>query len=533
MKSDCQLEYISIAETGSFSALVNDYLCQNENLNPFFQFAPDDTGIKEAIALRTRFPVDRKVLVQCIRRQYEGLNIGETLERNINLLSASDTFTVCTAHQPNLMGGYLYFIYKIMHAVKLAQYLKEQYPENNFVPVYYIGSEDNDFEELSVFRYAGKKFQWRSQQQGAVGRMHTGELKTLLNDLFTLLGPPGQEAIALKELLLKAYQEQKTIAGAIRVLVHLLMGKYGIVVIDSDDAGLKRLFIPVVLKELLEPAAYKLVSDTSARLAEKYQVQAFVRPVNFFYLKDNIRERIEKSGDQWQVLHTGIRFNEAQLTGEIHAHPERFSPNVILRGLFQETILPNVAFIGGGSEVAYWLQLKSAFGHYGTFFPTLILRQSVLWIPPEGSRLMHKLGFDLRDIFTKTTSLQTGYVQSHNREALDISGPAEALEQALALLKKKAADIDPTLSGSADAVIAKVNRQLEALNRKMVRALKRKSSVQLDRIARLRALLFPNESLQERYDSFLQYYIDVGEDFFEILLKGIQPFGGRFLIVQC
>lgn len=533
MKSDCKLEYISIAETASFSALVNDYINRNNAVDPFFSFTPDDVGIKEAISRRAQFPVDRTTLVRCIRKQYEGLEMGEAVRRNIELLSEPDTFTVCTAHQPNLMGGYLYFIYKIMHAVKLVQHLKQQHPEHHFVPVFYIGSEDNDFEELSVFRYSGKQYRWYSSQQGAVGRMQTKELKPLLDELFKHLGPPGSNVIALKELLLKAYSEQDTIADATRVLVHLLMGQYGIVVVDPDDADLKRTFRSIAWKELTEPVAYRLVSATSKQLSERYQAQAFVRPVNFFYLKDQVRERIEKQDDHWEVVHTGFRFNATQLEEELDRHPERFSPNVILRGLFQETILPNVAFIGGGSEVAYWLQLRSLFEHYGIFYPALILRQSVMWVPGEAEKLMRKSGVELKDIFAKTSRLQTQYTVAHHREALDISEATLALEQAVKAMKEQAMAIDPALSRSADAVLTKMNYQVDVLKRKMLRAAKRKDADQMNRISRLRALLFPEERLQERYDSFLQYYIDMGEDFFELLLEGTQPYGGRFLTIRC
>lgn len=532
MKSDCKLEYISIAETASFSALVNDYINRNNAVDPFRAFSPDDAGLNAAIARRAQFPVDRETLVRCIRKQYEGLETGEAVKRNIELLLEPDTFTVCTAHQPNLMGGYLYFIYKIMHAVKLAQHLKRQHPENNFVPVFYIGSEDNDFEELSVFRYSGKQYRWSSSQKGAVGRMDTKELKPLLDELFKHLGPPGSSTIALKELLLKAYGEQKTIADATRVLVHLLMGQYGIVVVDPDDAELKKSFRTIAWKELTEPVAYRLVSETSQQLSERYQAQAFVRPINFFYLKDQIRERIEQQDNHWEVVHTDFRFNARQLEEELDQYPERFSPNVILRGLFQETILPNVAFIGGGSEVAYWLQLRSLFEHYHVFYPALILRQSVMWMPEEAEKLMSKLGLELRDVFVKTAQLQTQYTAAHQEAALDISETDRALEQAMQAMKEQALAIDPALMRSADAVITKMNYQVDVLKRKMLRAAKRKDADQMNRISRLRALLFPGEHLQERHDAFLQYYIDAGEDFFELLLEGTQPYGDRFLTIH-
>ncbi|RYZ17611.1 MAG: bacillithiol biosynthesis cysteine-adding enzyme BshC, partial [Sphingobacteriales bacterium] len=352
--------------TTFFSPLNVDYLAGNEQLRAFAAFSPDDDGLDQAIVQRKQFPVDRKVLTDVLQKQYSNYSLRKEVSDNIALLADENTFTVCTAHQPNLMTGYLYFIYKIIHAAKLAQHLRARHPERNFVPVFYVGSEDNDLDELSVFRFNGIKFRWQTEQTGAVGRMSTKDLQPLLQQLTALVGPPGEQAEHLKDVILTAYNSNHTIAEATRYIVNEFLGQYGVVVIDPDDADLKRAFIPILKQELLQPVANELVQKTSAALNENYTAQAFSRPINLFYLKDDIRERIERTESGWKVLRTNIHWDEAAMLKEVENYPERFSPNVILRGLFQETILPNVAFIGGGSEVAYWLQLKPVFEHYHT-----------------------------------------------------------------------------------------------------------------------------------------------------------------------
>lgn len=532
MKSDCNCSYISLKETGYFSSLVTDYIDQIPDLQPFYRFAPNDDGLRQAVLERKNFPVNREVLVNVLKKQYENLEPCQLVAENIELLQHENTFTVCTAHQPNLMGGYLYFIYKIMHAVKLAQHLKSQHSTNNFVPVFYIGSEDNDFDELSVFRYGNKKYKWQAELQGAVGRMHTDSLKALLDELFKTLGPPGIHLDTLKEIITTAYQQQKTIAEATQYLVNALLGQYGVVVINPDDAALKRIFIPVIKEELLQPKAFELVQKTSEELERHYKAQAFAREINLFYLKDNIRERIEKVGENWKVLNTDIVFSEKNLLEEIEANPERFSPNVILRGLYQESIFPNVAFIGGGSEVAYWLQLKSLFEYYKVFYPAIIVRQSALCISADAKRRIQQLDYSHQDIFIKKDLLQDEFVKNNAAGSLTLDTASSSMEKLIDGIKQKATEIDATLAGSAEAASSKINYQLKILEKKMFRAVKRKMDVELNRIATLRQTLFPEENLQERYDSFLQYYLSDGSSFFDCLLQGTLPYGDRFLIME-
>lgn len=523
---------ISHQATTFFSPLNVDYLAGNERLRSLAAFAPDDEGLKRAIAARQQFPVNRKVLVEILKKQYTDYPLRQEVSDNIELLLQENTFTICTAHQPNLMTGYLYFIYKIIHAAKLAQHLKATHADKNFVPVFYIGSEDNDLDELGVFRFNGIKFRWGTEQTGAVGRMTTDDLQPLLQQLTALIGPPGEHAEHLKDVILTAYHKNNNIAEATRYIVNAFLGKYGVVVIDPDDAELKKLFIPVLRQELLQPAANGLVQKTSEALNKDYTAQAFSRPINLFYLKDDIRERIERTEDGWKVLRTNIHWNEEEMLREVDTHPERFSPNVILRGLFQETILPNVAFIGGGSEVAYWLQLKPVFDHYRIFFPALILRQSVLWIDQHSASLQRKAGLTDEELFQPSEKLVRSFVFKHTHKDLQMEDIRMQMNNIFEQVKIKAVNIDVTLSDSAEAALTKMKHQLDTMEKKMIRAEKRNMAEQLSQIYKLKTRLFPNESLQERYDTFMPYYLEQGETFFDNLMQATLPYGEQFLMIR-
>ena len=529
--ADCTAHYLPIQNTGYFSSLIKDYLEAAPALRPYYVFAPDDEGMKEAIRSRAAYPVDRNALTAVLREQYAHLEVNDAVARNIELLEQDNTYTICTAHQPNLMSGYLYFIYKIIHAAKLARHLSAQHAESNFVPVFYIGSEDNDLDELSIFRYEGKSYRWNTTQTGAVGSMHTEDLQELIADLFRVLGPMGVEEQELKRIILTAYGGGHTIAQATRILVNELLGFLGIVVLDANDARLKKAFIPVMKEELLQHTAQQVVTQTSESLNEAYTAQAFVRPINLFYMKEGLRERIERKDDQWFVLNTDVVFDEAQLMQEVEQHPERFSPNVILRGMYQETILPDVAFIGGGSEVAYWMQMKDLFAHYKAFFPTIVLRQSAMIIGPKSLAMQQKLNLSLEELFLKTEPLIDNYVAQYGDDSWNVN----ALQQQVETLEQdtidQLADLDGQLHLSAEAVFTKIKKQVEVLEKKVRKAAKRKMADRVQQIQQLKEHTFPKDSLQERYDTFMPFYLQYGQSFFEALYEHTDPYGKEFLVL--
>ena len=233
-------QHISYHQTASFSKIVTDYLNAAETLKPFYSQPPSLEGIKAKLEERKNFATNRAVLVEVLKEQYAGLEVSPAIQQNIESLLSANTFTVCTAHQPNLFTGPLYFIYKILHAIKLAAYLKQNLPGYNFVPVYYMGSEDADFAELNHTYVDGKKLEWKKEQKGAVGRMIVD--KTLIQLIDELEGQliveeKGAEVIGL---LRKAYVNGKTIQSATFELLNELYGNYGLIVLIPDHPVLKK-----------------------------------------------------------------------------------------------------------------------------------------------------------------------------------------------------------------------------------------------------------------------------------------------------
>ncbi len=498
--------------TASFPKIILHYIGQKKELEPYYSFPPSLNGIQQAVQKKQDQKPDRNLLVEVLSQQYNDIDKTDAVIKNISALQSSGTFTVCTAHQPNLFTGPLYFIYKILHAIKLANYLKEQLPSFHFVPVFYMGSEDADFEELNHFTVEGKKYEWATDQKGAVGRMLIDKkIIDLIDELALQIGvePHGIEFI---NLLRESYQDGVTIQSATFKMINRLFGNYGLIVLIADDARLKKIMTPVFQDDLFKEEPSSLVEGTCKRLREHYTVQAYPRNINLFYLKNDIRERIIKTGNSFAVYNTDVRFTQQELKLELDNYPERFSPNVILRGLFQEMILPNVAFIGGGGELAYWFQLKDLFTHYAVPFPVMILRNSFLIIENQAKHLIDKLGISTEQIFTSPLEILNTIIEKEGKKP-QLNGELDQLFFVYEELKKTVSTVDTSLVKHIEALKVRSGNQLKEVEKKMLRTERKKHEAEKRQIAKLRQQLFPKNVLQERVENLSSFYARQGHDF--------------------
>ncbi len=286
--------HLPIHQTGYFSRIITDYVDQADALRPFFAHPPNGEGLRQALEVRKNYPVDRAVLVSALRDQYQHVPATAPVSANISALANENTFTVCTAHQPAIFTGHLYFIYKILHTVRLASWLKTQHPEFDFVPVFYMGSEDADLDELGNIYLGGEKLVWETRQTGAVGRMKTKGLDKLLYRIEGELSvkPFGPSLITL---LKECYLESPDIQTATFRLVHRLFGQYGLIVLIADLAAFKKEMIPVFEDDLFNRRPAAIVGETIAQIPDHYKVQANPATSNLFYLKDVSCSRPDRS----------------------------------------------------------------------------------------------------------------------------------------------------------------------------------------------------------------------------------------------
>ena len=532
---------IPYSATGVFSALVNDYISGIGTARDYVPYAPDMEGIKKAIQERKFSATQRQVLVSVLENQFHLLGTikdekntaaFEKVQANIGLIKNDNCFAVTTAHQPNLFTGPLYFFYKIIHVIKLAAELKAQFPENDFVPVYYMGSEDADLAEVGSYNIDGAKHQWKTKQTGAIGRMLVDDhLLQLLQNLegYWTVKPDGKEALSI---IKAAYKKGNTINEATLQMVHLFFGKYGLVVVQPDDAKLKSLFMEVMQKELTTQFSHTAIQPTLKSLSENYHVQSEGRAINLFYLKDATRNRIEKTGELFSVVDTNIQFTQAEIIQELQAHPDRFSPNVILRGAYQETIIPSVVFVGGGGELAYWMELKNVFEQAGVDYPVVILRNSFLFINEKQTKQWSSLEFNTEALFNSIPDLELAFVKKQSVENLALTEHIASLSELYKAIQQDVIKIDASLGDHALNLSVQAQKKLAVLEKKMVRAEKRKQHTSLARIHSIKLELVPDNNLQERVENFSKWVGDYGWSWVEGILNNSNSVDPGFTIIH-
>lgn len=517
-----QPKKIPLADTKAFSSFFLDYIEQKNSLKPFYNRFPLIENFKEQISDKSKsFPSDnRQILTSTLHKQYKDITVTEQVKTNIEALSDPKTFTVTTGHQLNIFTGPLYFIYKIITVINTCKELKSKYPEYNFVPVYWMASEDHDYDEIKYFRLYGRKYVWETDQKGAVGRFSTKGLEQVLNQL------PGDV-----QIFKDAYLKNRKLSDAVRHYVNTLFGQQGVISLDADDAELKGLFKEVIKKDVIECSTIKVVEDTNQQLNElNYKTQVFCRDINFFYLEDNVRSRIEKKDGLFHVLDTSISFTEKQISDLIEREPEKFSPNVILRPLYQEYILPNLAYVGGPAEVIYWLQLKKVFDQFQIPFPILMPRNFAMVMEHQVNRKFEKTGLEVNQLFEHKNFLFNHWVLKHSKHNLTVGYERTTVSEIFSKLQQRAETIDKTLGPFVGAEGKRALNSLEKIERKLLRAEKRVQSDKLRQIESVKDTLFPNGSLQERTDNFLNFY-QQDPAFISHLIRNFNPFDFQFNIL--
>jgi bacillithiol synthase len=517
--------------TGYFSRIITDYLNGNEFLKDFYEHPVTYSGIEAAIRQREKFPTDRSLLVKSLTTQYSGVPIQDAVKRNLESLSDENTFTVTTAHQPAIFTGNLYFIYKILHSIKITETLSARYTNRHFVPVFFMGSEDADLDELGNIYLDNEKITWDTNQTGAVGRMNTTGLEKIIQRIEGEFAgyPHGLELISL---LKDCYLHSENIQRATLKLLNQLFGTYGLIVLIPDSHLLKSTMREIFKDDLTIHLPYDIIQKNLLNLTREYPVQANPREINLFYLNDSIRERIELKDGRYYINNSSIHFSTEEMEEELTNFPERFSPNVILRGLYQESILPNIAFVGGGGEMAYWLEFRPLFKHYLVPYPVLILRDSFLLVKKNWNSKIEKAGLSSVDFFKPEEKLMEDFVRRSSSHQLNLDAQMNEMRGFYKSLKNISGTIDKTLEQHVDKLEAQALQKLEELEKKILRAEKKNHEEVRRKIHEIRESLFPMDNLQERIDNFIPWYAEYGKTFLQIIYQHSLILEQEFVILE-
>lgn len=502
----------ALKTTGLFSSLFEDYINQSLQVTPFYNEHISKQDFTNYFKKNKFDYLNRLVLVKALQFQTNLVsNTSSTSLANIQLLENHNTYTITTGHQLCLFTGPLYFIYKIASTINLCKSLKENFSDKNFVPVYWMASEDHDFEEINHANVFGKKVIWNSNQKGSVGEFSTEGLQEVITELKTILGD-NEKAKELVTVFETAYTEHTNLADATRYLVNELFGDYGIVILDGNDLELKQLFKEEFKKDIFENTSYKLVSETIIELQKNYSAQVSPREINIFYKEKGLRERIEKQGERFVVLNTEISFAKEEIEKLIENHPEKLSPNVVLRPLYQQKILPNIAYVGGPGELAYWLEYKTMFNGYAIHLPILMPRNFVMILDKNSQNKLQKLNLTIEDAFKDGEELVKQFIKTQHND-INLEEAKNQLAAIYASINETVSNIDKTLIGTTEAEKQKAVNGVSTIEQKINRALKQKSETDVNQIWSIKEKLFPKGTPQERYDNFSMLYTKYGKDF--------------------
>lgn len=500
---------IDFRSLSGFSRLYLDYVNGLPELETLYDFRPDQKGYDYAIRRGQASGINRVVLSEILAKQYAVH--PDILPKNLlEKLATPNSCTVTTGHQLCLAGGPAYFVYKIASVAQLAEKLSKMY-NATVVPVYWMATEDHDVEEIRSVTMFGKKVTWNTAQEGAVGRLNTNDMGPFIEELAGLLGSSPQ-ALEISSALKRIYAPGKTLAVATREFVHWLFGD-AIVCIDPDDAELKKAAANIFVDDLTNHSAEKLVQETSSFLANKrYDLQVNPRAVNLFHLDGTSRKRIEAATEA--------------LVEEAKTHPENFSPNVVLRPVYQQVILPNVAYVGGPGELVYWLQYKRMFEHYRVPFPVLQPRYFAMQVAQKDSEWMHKNRVTVHELVSDFDEALKKKLADRAGEELSLENEQEVLTLLRSTVAEKASRADATLRAFAEAEMKKAGDALKVVEVRMMRAIKQREEVFASQFKKLRDKVLPENVLQERVENFLSLSISTGIKVQDLLKSELFPVSG-------
>ncbi len=513
---------IPAAETQLFSKLVLDYIQANAFVKSFYTYTPLLSSFDEVIPSRNFDVSKRLVLAEVLEQQYVQLGISRKEAKlvfdNIEKLKETNTYTVTTGHQLALFTGPLFFIYKIITTIRLTEELKLRYPDKYFVPVFWMASEDHDFEEINHVYVKGQKLEWQKESGNQpVGRLQTDGIHVVIEQLKSVLGG-SSHLVALFE---KCYQETNTLSDATIRLVHALFGDQGLVILEPDTQRLKQQFTSVMKDDVFEHRSFDALIETNGQLHQSYKLQVTGREINFFYLSDAGRNLILKTPNGFEVQHTDIVFSAAQIEEEIDQYPERFSPNVVLRPVYQECILPNLAYVGGPGEIAYWLQLKGLFNAHHTPFPMVVLRNSVFLLHQSSIHKIEKRNIAVEQLFGNADRMIKEYVSKEHPFSLEVY--SQSIDSVLQSAIDHLMPFDNQIASQLISMKTKSKDEMGKLQKDLVRRKKTKSEMDIQVLQSVRDELFPNNQPQERYNTLVTFAANYPDAFIGSVGKLLLP----------
>ncbi|MEX0602621.1 MAG: bacillithiol biosynthesis cysteine-adding enzyme BshC, partial [Bacteroidota bacterium] len=511
----------------SFSSLFIDYVNDFQKVQNFYP-----GNFREPDAWRTTIDrvlnrkIDRSRLVHALTSQNRNFQCGVRTLANIDLLRNDNTLAVVTGQQVGMFTGPLYTIYKTLTPLKLVDSLASRYPEYTFVPVFWLAGEDHDYDEVSSITLITPSNDLTTITYGqprdpdsikqAVGAL---EFDDALLPFFSAIREsliPTEFTEKVLTLFQTAYQKGMTFNRAFVHLMNDLLDNSGLVFLDPNDRDIKAILQPIVLRELREtPRLCQRVIDQSAALEKFYHAQVKPKAVNLFFFHNKGRFLIEPRPDGFALKGARRNFTTEELLGLAESQPELFSPNVVLRPVCQDFLLPTVAYVGGPAEIAYFAQLKTAYEDFGIPQPIAYPRASATILEDKVQKILARYSLPATDLFRDVEFTKQKVVELISDTRIDevFGGTEASLKETLASLESGLRAIDPTLTGALDNARKKIDLQIEMLRQKGIAAQKRNHETALRQVEKAALHVFPRSNFQERELNVLHFLNKYGLEF--------------------
>lgn len=490
------------------STLIRDLVTEKSAISEFISRPFSMENLYQQ-AQNKVFDVERRtVLVQRLTAQNDSVSLSNQTRENIELLKQANSFTITTGHQLNLWTGPLYSIYKVAQVVSLCREAQAKDPANNYIPLFWMATEDHDFEEINHLHLFGKKIAWEKegQENRIAGEIESVDILPFLDEITALFRTEEEKAEIQR--IAHFYTESDNLAAATRKMMNHLFGEFGLVIVDGNDLQLKTRFKPIAEKELKDGFVFEAVQTTNSELAKKgYHSQVYLRKCNLFSIEaDGTRLRLGKEEDQF--FKGEMKVEQEDLLAQLNENPASFSPNALMRPIYQELVLPNLAYIGGGGEIAYWIQLKGVFDALNMQFPLLRVRDSLVLLRERDLNTMNELGLSLVDLKRDLHDLVREMALEEVELELELHEERLRLDELKRDLSVKAKGVGQGIEGLIEAEFSKMEKSLEKIEFKLIKAEKSKHEQKANKIRKLQAKIYPEKGFQERFENFLPYYLE-------------------------
>ncbi len=510
-----------------YSTLIKDYL--NGELKESSKV--DWEYSIESILNKTseRNFTSRKVLTERLNAQNQAINLSVKSQLNLKKLEQSNCFTVCTGHQLCIYGGPAYFFSKILDTLSLCEKLNRKQAKFEYVPVFWMASEDHDFEEISETTIFGKQLKWSNNADGAVGKISTDSLIEVQAQFAEILGDE-KEAVRISTIFKQAYCTGKNLSEATRYFVNESFGSYGLLIIDGDDRELKQLLLPSIKKEIMEGVTEQAVKKGIARLGS-YKIQATPRALNLFFLDNQYRQRLVVNKESVETADGKYAWNKNDFLAHSSLSPESISPNVFLRPVYQELCLPNVAYVGGAGEISYWLELPELFAALEVNFPIPVVRNSYLYLSQKQIDLVNKLGLKLGAFFAEEELIVKKFMEQSSEKKFDLSSEKEEITAFFNKILNKSIKIDQNMRNVVQGELKRSLSSLENMEKRFRNAEKNKRTQEINSISKIKSVFFPSGKFQERSNSFLEFILKKDAALLNELMDMNTPFDNSIKVI--